>query len=80
MTDESGGGLVERGVVIVLSLIAFYLCLTALPTFLGLVGVLSPPGGPHEIADALARLFVGVFLLGVVLAIEWVQERRRGGT
>lgn len=81
MTEtENGGvsGMVEKVVIVVLAVIALYLFLTALPTFLTLAGVLSGPTSPYAISDALARLFVGFVLLGAMALVEQAAKRIRG--
>jgi hypothetical protein len=68
---------VFRGITVVLGLLASYLFLTSLPTWLGVAGVLADPG-TGAIADALARGFLGVILLAVALGLQWLQGRIGG--
>ena len=63
------------GVIAVFVLLGMYLGLTALPTFLGLTGVLPRPAGPTPIADALARLVLMVVSYGIAGVVWKIQER-----
>jgi len=63
-----------RGITVVLGLLATYLFLTAIPTWLGVAGVLADPGA-GAIADALARMVFGGVLLGVVFGLQWLKGR-----
>jgi len=63
-----------RAITTVLALLATYLFLSSLPTWLGLAGVLADPGA-GAIADALARMVVGGVLLGVVIGLQWLKGR-----
>jgi len=86
MSEDSNSSIVTRGVevvlrvvILVLSIFALYLCLTALPAFLGLAGVLSRPGSPAPIADALARLTLALVFLGVIVGMEKLEQRLESG-
>lgn len=67
------------GISVVFALLAMFLGLTALPTFLGLSGVLPRPAGPEEIADALGRLVLALVFVSGMFAAEWAQNKITGG-
>ena len=79
MTDAAnGGGVIDKiltGVIVIFVLLGAYLALTALPTFLGLAGVLPRPAGPEPIADALARLTLMAVSYGIAGGVWKIQER-----
>ena len=63
------------GIMAVFFLLGVYLGLTALPTFLGLAGVLPRPAGPEPIADALARLALMLVSYGIAGGVWKIRER-----
>ena len=76
---EKAVNLAVNGFTVILGLLAIYLGLTALPTFLGMIGVFFPaPTSPTPLADSLARLFLAVVCLGGIVGAGWIQNKIGG--
>lgn len=58
-----------------LGLLAAYLALTAIPTFLGMAGVYFPePASPTPIADSMARLVLAFVCLVGIIVVDRLQN------
>jgi len=75
MSDNSNSSILVKAVTGVLLLLFIYLILTALPTFLGMAGVLPGPAGPRPIADALARFLLAGVVFGIIIVVEQIEQR-----